>query len=788
MPPLPFNYLIRILRAGSSGAGGGPVPAIDIDLTSSLDSRITFTRAGSRNYINAGVLTALASSNVPAFESWDGISRGMAIEPAFTNLALYSNDFTNAAWGKRGWASSTTGDTGPDGSTAMALFTETATSNLFSIEQIINYSAQRQTASFFVKPKSGGTRWAINLRISAQYNNTGGDLYAMFDGTKGHLTFNDAAMFSNTTGGIDKLANGIYRIWLTGDWTTLSGSKQYVVRSVDNLDPATKSISGAVTEGWHVWGGQVTNTNGPVGYVATGAATASQAAESAIFNDTAWLTTAQGTFIIEHDCYSGTLIGSGTNVVLGATTPGRTAIAWDGSTSDTVSNGGATTVGGLPTFSGSDVRLLSTSAAGTPGHIKSIKFYNTRLSVVQLQALTAPTLTSTATPGVLRAVSVNNRLPGNVKTTAGSELSFVSRFELSLGGSACSELRLDFPNFQWPGDTAVANSIVIDECALERETGVVEYVPVTFSASRSVTVSAGAAATVVSDAILPSSFTGLSTFPAGTKFWVRVKGHVAAAGNLLAAARNTSETGAFGKVYNPGTVTYSPVDSTGAVGVVSGSDVGSETQAYCPILIGRFVSGDPVTLMVFGDSIIEGTGSIGGVGSFVRQAANNLTYPLLEFSKGGRSQIQLSDYAYWRPYLAYVRVLIDELGTNSVNAFLHHFKYWHAARTTYSIDKVVRVGLFPHTTSSDSFATEANQTIARGYPINYPDNWGASVYRSGYSDYYLNPQSVRGTNPAKWLVNGAAFYATSDGVHQTLAGNALLTTEFQTTLASITVS
>jgi len=47
----------------------GPAFTLDLNLTASLDSRITFTRAGSRNYRTNGVLTSL-SANQPAFESW----------------------------------------------------------------------------------------------------------------------------------------------------------------------------------------------------------------------------------------------------------------------------------------------------------------------------------------------------------------------------------------------------------------------------------------------------------------------------------------------------------------------------------------------------------------------------------------------------------------------------------------------------------------------------------------------------------------------------------------------
>lgn len=762
---------------------------LNLDLTSSLPSSITFARAGTRNYITGGVLTALATGT-PAFESWDGVNRGLAIEPAFTNLQTYSNDFSQAIWTKSAGAM-TTGDVGPGLITQMFRFDSTATASYHRLitKPGSQASGLTQTFSCFVKAASGANTYSVWLQMAAEFNNAGLIHHFRIDGNEGFYSTNDGVDATNVRYGYRKLSGNIYQVWVTGTWAA-TGSKQFQVGVSAKTATDTRTYTATVNDSFQLFGASVSTTRGPVGYVATGAATASQAAESAIFNDTAWLTsTAQGTFVVEHDCWTGPIIGSGANTVLGATVPGKTAIAWSGSTSDTVNNGGASSSGVQPTFSGSDVRLLSTSGTTNTGHIKSIRFYPTRLSVAELQVLTAPSLVSTATPGVLRTVSVNNRLPSTVNVTTGALLTFSSRFEVSLGGHDCSELRLDFPNIRFAAETTIGNALNITSVALERETGVAEFAPVYVGGSRSFTVATDAAATVVSDAILPAAFTGLSVFPANMKFWVRVQGSVTTAGHNIAAAREGTETGACAKIYNPASSAFSPVDATGPMVYVSGTDSSNVTRAYCPILVGKFASGDPKTLFVVGDSIIEGVGNLGGTGTFVRLACITNGTPQIEMSCGGKSQLEVaSNLNGWKAYMAYSRVLVDEMGRNNSNAILAVFDYYKAAKATYGYDKIFKLGLLPSATSSDSFATEANQTVTRPYPSNNPDAWMTDLLKYEAVDYVLDPQSVRGVAAGKWKVTGAAFYSTVDGTHQSDAGNNLLATEIQPRLAAVTVT
>jgi hypothetical protein len=783
-----MKLLFKLMARAGIAAGGIPAPAMNIDLTSTLDSRITFTRAGSRNYINAGVLTALGTSNTPAFESWDGVNRGMAIEPGFTNLLTYSGDQTNAAWEKSNITTGT-GATGPDGSAVMLRVTNTTANSYHRLAQVISTRnlGERGTLSFFVKPVSGARNWSVCVRMSDQYNNSGFNVYHCIDGKIGSTAYYDSARISDGVHSLQKLSNGIYRVSITGTWVT-SSWKVFDISAGDLDEQTNNSYLGTLTDQYDVWGAQYAVANGPTGYVATGAATASQAAESAIFNDTAWLTTTQGTFVIEHDCWSGPLVGSGANTVLGATVPGKTAIAWDGSTSDVVNNGGATTAGGLPTFSGSDIRLLATTGTTNAGHIKSVRFYNTRLSVADLQTLTAKTVTSTATPDVLRGVSIDNILPSGPLTTAGALLNMAVRVRANLGGHDVSQIVFDFPNFRFPGIPS-PNSFIIDECALERVTGVSEFVPIRFGGGRSVTVAAGAIDSVKSDVILPSAFTGLSVFPANMEFFVRIKARVTTAGDIFTVG--VSGNGCqYAGVYNPAATTISPVDATGNMSVTAGTNTSFLTYAYSPIMLGKFVSGDPKTIMIIGDSIIQGTGGSGlANGTYIKQSARNLGVPCLQYALGGAEQEDLTQSTTWRVYMKYARVLIDELGTNNGNRWIHFFDYWTDAKLIHGMDKIIKTGLLPRAANSGDFSSEGVQTGAQPFrPLNFEYGTFTDFAKYGYADQFVELLSVRGVDQTKWLTNGTPYYMTTDGTHPTDAALALLTAEFQPVLAAITVT
>jgi hypothetical protein len=262
----------------------------------------------------------------------------------------------------------------------------------------------------------------------------------------------------------------------------------------------------------------------------------------------------------------------------------------------------------------------------------------------------------------------------------------------------------------------------------------------------------------------------------------------------IPAGRQAEDNGAYGRVYNSATVTFSALSGTGPITVTSGVDPGQATFGYAPVMVGTFVTGDPITDFIPGDSLEEGTQTLGSTGTFMTLIHYNLGIPKIEMSKGGTSQLQMEQtIAYWGPFMKYCRVMLDMLGTNDQNATLAKASYWHAFRHTYGGDKIYNWTQVPKVTPTGAHITEAEQTIVRVYPAVFPDlcttSWLLYGAKQGGIDGILTGLSVRGVNTAKWMVDGVtANYATPDGTHLNTVSTPLMVTENQPIVAAITVS
>ena len=64
---------------------------------STLDSRVTYTRAGDASIMNSAGLLEIVGANVPRLNyAAPGVPKGLLLEPASTNLMPVSVDFVNA--------------------------------------------------------------------------------------------------------------------------------------------------------------------------------------------------------------------------------------------------------------------------------------------------------------------------------------------------------------------------------------------------------------------------------------------------------------------------------------------------------------------------------------------------------------------------------------------------------------------------------------------------------------------------------------------------------------------
>lgn len=744
------------------GSSGLPAATINWDFTTLAGfnaSGVAFTRSTPSTYITNGVVSALASG-APAIESWNGKNKGLRLNPAGTNLLNYSNTFSNSTYWSAVASTRGTGNLGPDGVTNMGLFTEDTTTNYHGCQQTIASVTVGTTHTFsiFVRRPAGNTRITAVIRMGNQFASVWTDMVVRFDGIFGYWLFADPTNQTNVSGRVDDLGNGVMLVSITGTWAT-AGTKSFLTFESSG---GRSAFAGNTSLGLEVWGAQVTATNGPIAYIDNPTTTHnSVAAESAIVASPAWLNTTQGTFVIEHDMQSGTLIGSGTNVILSATIPGKTAIAYDATGTDIVSNGGAAINSGAALGFGSDIRFLGTSTAQFSGHIKNVKYYPSRLTPTQLQTLT--NTVSTSAPGTWRIASTRARLPTNLEALTGTRLMAVSRVSTPIAGSF-SKLRAVFANWMFPG-TDNANAVTIDELWLERIGAVNESVQVKFGGSNSLTLNIGDIK-VVSDDILPSSFTSLTAFVTGDYRW-RCRWHVASTGQTFPVSRwPLDPTGVQGFSYDPAVT--SPDQAMSSTGGLSFTGAHSApVRVLAPYMSGIPSSGDAVTWFVVGDSLIEGTNNISGY-TYVEKAAVALGVPCLVYCQGGSHQQLITSTQsikdHWYPHFAEARVLIDGMGTNLSSNIYSFLDYWQYAKNTFHYDKIVHLGLWPNTSAASfvpasitNSGTTATVTVTGSGGTVPPV--GASIAISGVTPSAYNTPA----SPTITLVTAATGVGTTTG-------------------------
>lgn len=235
--------------------------------------------------------------------------------------------------------------------------------------------------------------------------------------------------------------------------------------------------------------------------------------------------------------------------------------------------------------------------------------------------------------------------------------------------------------------------------------------------------------------------------------------------------------------------TNSQVNTTGAmVDPGSGSSFGGPQT----ILLG--VPAAPMAAVcILGDSIADGTGdsvdTFGNLGFIARglNSVNGYPVPWLRQTVGGDklSQNTLDTAHRKRSLWPYVTHLICQLGTNDVAAAslsamqTNVQAIWQAAKRTIGpYGKPLQVAqclLMPKTTSTDSWATAANQTPATGFTVggirDQFNTWVKSQVGGGLLDAYIdaNQYIEDQANPGKFITNGSANYPTTDGTHLTSA-------------------
>lgn len=225
-------------------------------------------------------------------------NRGVWVEPGSTNLCLQSQTFATT-WLSAAGATTSDVTTAPDGTLTADLFTEDSANASHGYAQTIATASNVViTHSVYVKPN--GRTWFRFFMDDNAGNSCECYLNASGIGTIGSAINNGTG--SGAVGNIIALANGWYRLILTGTPSTVStGNVRILIRSSTGNNVPTYLGDGV--SGFYVWGGQVEAFNIPTSYIPTVAAAQARGIDQLTLsgaNFTSWFTgVSAGMFYVE---------------------------------------------------------------------------------------------------------------------------------------------------------------------------------------------------------------------------------------------------------------------------------------------------------------------------------------------------------------------------------------------------------------------------------------------------------------------------------------------------------
>lgn len=403
--------------------------------------------------------------------------------------------------------------------------------------------------------------------------------------------------------------------------------------------------------------------------------------------------------------------------------------------------------------------------------------------------------TAALPPQVLRFASPLNYITEANSVAANTTyLSVRARIPLLIGSGDLSQIVLAFGawNLYAGSINFLGNAYTVVSCAIEKDDGT--YAAVNFIGSRSKVIADGTAESL-SDPVYPSAF-GLGAFTRGDKYWIRVEYSVASTGLKLPQGKlSTTQwgTGAASAVLTSGAVA-SAVDATGTMTFTSGNAVFN--NPYSPIVLGKFVTGDPPTIIGIGDSIMSGYtdtstgyGQLGGF-SFGLTNSDHVGNPYAGANfgyTGSSANLWAStNSSILVNYLKYAKYAMDEYETNRVNTdgalavAQSEIQALWAQCATAGIKRILRWKLLPRSSGTDGTVAYSTSWSAGGDAVAF-NNWLNTPNLGVASGVTISPimiQSLRAsTNPTsdnylRWAgaTSGVLGPNTSDGTHPNAAG------------------
>lgn len=279
----------------------------------------------------------------------------------------------------------------------------------------------------------------------------------------------------------------------------------------------------------------------------------------------------------------------------------------------------------------------------------------------------------------------------------------------------------------------------------------------TFSGSTSGTIADGGM--IVTDPIAVS-------IPNGAQFFCRIW-YSCAAGIIYGTSSNGMSTGdgvAFGVTTPDLTMSGTVTQATNITGVAPAALIAMTKKRSVALLGNSRGYGASDT----GDSS-------GDLGEMARSIGPSLAYlnlcvpsdRAIDFTTGSHSTNR-------RALMSYASSRVSEFGINDVTQGAAPSAIVSALQTIagYKTTPIWQTTISPQTTSTDSWATTANQTPNANNSNRVSLNGSIRAGLAGFAGFFeIADVNESARDSGKWVVNGVANYATPDGIHENRAQN-----------------
>ena len=228
------------------------------------------SRATSATRVNSSNLIESVAINVPRLDYTGGSCPSILVEPARTNLVLYSEEFENAYYARASTTITSNNTTAPDGTITadrLVLTGTNSTSRAISRNVPITTVTTTVTFSTFVKYID---KQYLQLTFGSGFSTN----FANFDLINGTVV---GGTYGNAK--IENYGSGWYRISITstGISTLTCTAFIWVINSAGALRAADSTSTG--TSAYWIWGAQLEDGSNATSYIPTTTATVSRNAD-----------------------------------------------------------------------------------------------------------------------------------------------------------------------------------------------------------------------------------------------------------------------------------------------------------------------------------------------------------------------------------------------------------------------------------------------------------------------------------------------------------------------------